>query len=222
MSYRPSASSSTPPTRANLLSFFLADQNPPFPHDQFWSNWEWFVKPLLSTYARHGARLINGGNPLPPLWPGDMFAAHRLQTRRLFDKLADSNQSQTTDPSVYLSRIDQAYGAAVREAMHRTFGEHATNSTAGTTARPWAKQIASLIDPLSFPLESVVYAKQQTIADALEIIEQNTNQLEVYRRERIEANAKLYDEINRLRGALYVLQRLDTNLDRVLSSEKRQ
>jgi hypothetical protein len=198
----------------NLLSFFLADQNPPFPHSEFWPNWQWFVKPLLSTYARRGGQL----KEVPALWPGDTFASHRLQTRRIFDALSSAQQPRTSDPGEYINRVNAAHERAIRDSMVKSFGENALDNANGTSARPWVKKIASLVDPLSFPLESVVYAKQQSIADALEIIEQNTNLLERYRRERVMENARLYEEINRLRGALYVLERLETNLNRVLSN----
>lgn len=106
----------------------------------------------------------------------------------------------------------------IRESMLKSFGDVATENANGTiVAKPWVRRMASLVDPLSFPLESAVYAKQQALADALEIIEQNSNLLERYRRERVMENARTYEEVNRLRAALYVMERLETNLNRVLS-----
>lgn len=230
--------------RYNLLSFIQADQTPPFRQSDFWSNWDWFVKPLLSSFVRRGPQAFGGraaaaaggiaanaaaGPTLPPLWPGDMFALHRLHARKLFDRMATTTTT-TTQPSTsdeqqsaaeaYLERLDAANVDTMRDAATKSFGQGSVRSAGNSsTVRPWVKQISSLVDPYSFPLESVVYGAQQTLADSLEVIEQNSSTLERYRRERVIENMQLYEEINRLQSALYVLERLHTNLDRVVSSE---
>lgn len=224
--------------RYNLLSFIQADQTPPFRQSDFWSNWDWFVKPLLSSFVRRGPQAFGGrtatggiaanaaGPTLPPLWPGDMFALHRLHARKLFDRMATAaTQPSTSDEQqsaaeAYLERLDAVNVDTMRDAATKSFGQGSVRSAGNSsTVRPWVKQISSLVDPYSFPLESVVYGAQQTLADSLEIIEQNSSTLERYRRERVIENMQLYEEINRLQSALYVLERLHTNLDRVVSSE---
>lgn len=162
-----------------------------------------------------------GTSMLPPLWPGDMFAMHRLHARKLFDELNEINRSDNSsvsndDVTAYLNRVKDANLRAIRRASTRSFGEEALNATGHGTIRPWVKQICTLVDPYSFPLEGVIYSSQRQLAEALEIIEQNTSTLERYRRDVITENLRLYEEVKRLHSASFTLERLETNLNRVL------
>lgn len=209
-------------TSYNLLSYMLADPQPPFSRDEFWGNWPWFTRPILEAYTRGGAA-VTTRSTLPPLMPGDLFAAFKLQCRRALDQLTAatavleaSNQTPTADE--YLRIADEALRVSTQQALLDTFGEAVVANNEGDAVRPWVRALTGLVDPYGFPLESVVYQKQQDIANAIEIIEQNTAALEAHRRERVAANIRLYEDVQRLNSAAYAIEQLSTNLDRVVSS----
>lgn len=208
-------------TSFNLLSYMLADQQPPFARDEFWGNWPWFTRPVLEAYARRGAA-VTERNTLPPLMPGDLFAAFKLQCRRALDRLTSATavlESAGQQPSAdeYLRIADEALRVSTQQALLDTFGEAVAANNEGNEIRPWVRNLTGLVDPYSFPLESVVYEKQQAVANAIEMIEQNTAALEAHRRERVTANLRLYEEVQRLNSAAYAIEQLPTNLGRVVS-----
>lgn len=203
--------------RYNLLSFLAVDPNPPIRPDEFYSTWDWFTKPLLQAYVSSGAKAFQTATKLPPLFPGELFSTFKLEMRKLLDEMSairDSNSSV----GEYLQRSEKNMKDTLESVARDIFGElTVTNNDGGENAdAAWVQNLCTLVDPYSFPLESVVYGKQQKIADAVEIIEQNTAALEAYRREQIQRNAELYEETNRLASTVYAMQKINKNMDRVL------
>lgn len=205
----------------NLLSFLAVDPNPPVPPNEFYSTWEWFTKPLLQAYVSNGAKSFATATKLPPLFPGDLFSTFKLEMRKMLDAMSDIRDSSTTSEE-YVQRSEKVMRDVLESVARDVFGETTvTNNDGGENADAvWVQNLCTLVDPYSFPLESVVYAKQQTIADAVEIIEQNTAALEAYRREQLQRNAELFEETNRLSSAVYAMRRISENMDRVLEVVK--
>lgn len=193
-----------PPMSKNLLAFLLTDPNPPIDPSRFWTDWSWYIRPMLLAYQQEGKRSTsNDTTTLPPLFPGSLFATHRLQTRRLRnedDWSVANDEKRVTKLSFGTNTVAASDGTATNDP-----------NTAS-----WITKICTLLDPLEFPLESVVYASQQIVTDALQTIADNERALETFRRDQTNANRLLFAELKSLHSALFTLQQLKTNLNRKL------
>lgn len=205
--------------RVNLLTFLAKDPNPPISLDAFWSSWDWFVKPLLLSYRDRG---FQGMRTLPPLWPNDLFAAHRMHARKLVRELPPAPTPTPTgnDPSLEAARWDVAYDRAAERANELAFGPANVRDSNGEVATSnLVRQICNLNDPLGFPHESAVYETQANLASALEVIERNTNTLEQTRRRYAFDNERAYAEVQRLHGTIQAIERLPVNFKRIINRE---
>lgn len=202
-------------TTANLLDYLRVDANPPIAIDRVWTDWDWLVRPLLGAYAQTQKVPFGTDSKLPALFPGDLFSTHRLHTRNAYrEKWLAAESGRPIDFATALNRANA-------RATEAAFGERAMQNeirgSAGTgLIAPWVTHLCTLVDPYEFPLESVIYAKQRGLVEALDTIKLNVDEMEQYRRERVSENMRLYDDVRRLTSTLYAMRRLRENVDRVI------
>lgn len=203
--------------KPTLLTFLASDPDPPIPLSTFWSNWDWFVKPLLLAFQQSNYS-FKDQQRLPPLFPADLFAAHRLHARQLYEQLKERSPQSSLTAEQVIDRWEQAHTLAVRQANEAVFGRQAlANSNGSVAVSTWVQQLCRIVDPLSFPIESAVYASQLSMAAALEMVERNANLLESNRRQLVMQNERLYAEVQRLTSAVFAIESLPANLNRIVN-----
>lgn len=211
--------------RPNLLTFLQRDMNAPIPLSEFWNYWNWFTRPLLLAWQRNGgAQAVDRLKTLPPLWPRDLFFAHRLHCRKAYviwereARKLDSNTTLTAEQMIASWR--NAMEQVAKDSVENTFGAEAMAATDGSnTASKWVHDMCQLWDPLSFPSDSAVYGNELVLGQALASIEENSSRLEQMRRQKIFENDELYHDIDRLHSTLKALEMLPNNLDRQIESK---
>lgn len=211
--------------RPNLLTFLQRDLESPVPLSEFWNYWDWFTRPLLVAWQRYGgAQAVDKMPTLPPLWPHDLFFAHRLHCRKAYviwereARKLDSGMTLTAEQMIASWR--NAMEQAARDSVARTFSSETLAATDGSsTASSWVQDMCQLWDPLSFPSDSAVYGNELVLAQALASIEENSSRLEQLRRQKTFENDELYHDIDRLHSTLKALELLPNNLNRQIESK---
>lgn len=181
----------------NLLSFLFSDTNPPFPAKDFSKYW-WYVKRVLEFVALYGYV----PEQLPTLWLGDDFSiGHRMQMRRIMS-LGPKSLKEFND------KISTSDGWLLSEGP----------------SREWFFTSIGAIRAEKFHNSNVVYEQADRLADAIELVERNSSNLEIERRRLVMETEQLKRECERLRATLYLLDRLGDKARKLLwrSDDKKQ